>query len=213
MTKHHFFGLLFAILYLGVVGFIDIDRFRHDMLVEGVEHPLPLPFEIKEAPRIATVSINREFDEAYNQYLEKERIAKVIALRYRHIDFMAAMQVVNLTYENAQRYGLKPSMLLAMIATESSFNRSAKSSVGAVGYLQVMPKYHREKIAGRDIWRMDVNIQVGAQVLRDCYKRHRNEKQALACYNGAVTPEKADLYYEAVRRNQLQLQRALIASR
>lgn len=205
MTVKHILGIIATFVYLLLVGFVDPEPWQVKYLGFKPSNLLdltPLPLSETPSPKPETIL-------TYEEHLEKEKAAKVIAKKYRYIDLEGAMQVVTAVYENAKRYGVRPSLLLAMIATESSFNKRAKSSVGAVGYLQVMPRWHRNKIQNRNIWDTEVNIQVGAQVLRDCYKRNKNEKKALACYNGAITPEKVEEYYNAVVRNQYALKHAI----
>src|SRR5690606_29331733 len=43
-----------------------------------------------------------------------------------------------LVYQAAQRYGVQPALILAIMETESSFNPFAVSPAGAVGVMQVM---------------------------------------------------------------------------
>jgi len=54
-----------------------------------------------------------------------------------------------------------------MMRNESGFESTAKSKQGAKGLMQVMPKYHREKISSRNPYDVVVSIDVGARVLRE----------------------------------------------
>ena len=94
-------------------------------------------------------------------------------------------------------------MLLAMIKTESGFRSKAKSSEGAVGLLQVIPRWHKDKLAGRNPYLNQVSIEVGSQILYDCFTKHnRNTVKALTCYssNGGKR------YFNSVSKNQVSIE-------
>ena len=170
MSAKHLLAILATSVYLLIVGFAD---FRHSepsatKPEQVIEQPLILPEEPKPTQQPTTVSVAPKRTKlTYNEHVEKEKAAKAISHLYPHVSYTRAMQLVTSVYDHSKSYGLKPSMVLAVMATESSFNRGVKSHRGAVGYLQVIPKYHRKKIRGRDLWKPDVNIQVGAEVLKE----------------------------------------------
>jgi len=82
-----------------------------------------------------------------------------------------------------------PLLILAVMAIESRYNPVAESVVGAKGLMQVMPKYHLDKLAelgGEEaLLEPEVNIQVGAQILREYQRRCRDTEAALQMYAGA----------------------------
>ena len=65
----------------------------------------------------------------------------------------------------ADKYDLDRSLLLAMIHTESRFNREAVSPAGARGLIQVMPKTWQE-LGGGDPFDTERNIELGAKYIR-----------------------------------------------
>lgn len=209
MTAKHTIALLIVSVYLTLVGFVDFKPIEAGLFGYEVSNTVRLiPIDsIKD--NIPNQSINAKTTLSYEEHMEKEKAAKAISKMYRYIDYKGAMQLVTSVYDHAKTHGIRPSLLLAMIATESSFKRTARSKKGAVGYLQVIPKYHWNKIKGRNLWDTDVNVQVGVLVLKECYKKHRSERRALACYNGATSPEKAKLYYQQVAKNQYALKVAI----
>jgi soluble lytic murein transglycosylase-like protein len=72
---------------------------------------------------------------------------------------------------------------------ESRYNPVAESAMGARGLMQVMPKFHAEKLLehGGEGALLDpqVNIQVGAQILREYLRRFGETETALQMYAGA----------------------------
>ena len=54
-------------------------------------------------------------------------------------------RLVQEAWEGGSRSGLDPTLILAIMAIESSFNPFAQSSVGAQGLMQVMTRVHNDK--------------------------------------------------------------------
>ena len=76
------------------------------------------------------------------------------------------------------------------MAIESKYNPVAESSLGARGLMQVIPRFHQEKLAehGGDAALLDpeINIQIGAQILREYLRRFGETEAALRMYAGAL---------------------------
>lgn len=86
---------------------------------------------------------------------------------------------------NAASHDIPVDLLVGLITVESRFNAKAKSPYGAQGITQVVPRYHRAKIKGRNIFDPRVGIEVGTLILRECLDRFNdNRRQALYCYSG-----------------------------
>lgn len=87
---------------------------------------------------------------------------------------------------NAATHDIPLELLIGLITVESRFDPKAVSSHGAKGITQVMPRYHKNLIRGRDIFDPRVGIEVGSLILRDCLnKHHGNHLMALSCYSGS----------------------------
>jgi soluble lytic murein transglycosylase-like protein len=119
---------------------------------------------------------------------EQRVITEFIAKRYRVSD-TAVANYVAAAYRAGEQYSLDPLLILAVMAVESRYNPVAESLVGAKGLMQVIPKYHLDKLAdlgGEDaLLEPEVNILVGAQILREYQRRCRDIEAALQMYNGA----------------------------
>jgi soluble lytic murein transglycosylase-like protein len=122
--------------------------------------------------------------------LEREQrlITEFIAKRYRVSD-TAVANYVAAAYRAGEQYSLDPLLILAVMAVESRYNPVAESLVGAKGLMQVMPKYHLDKLAdlgGEEaLLEPEVNIQIGAQILREYQRRCHDTEAALQMYAGA----------------------------
>lgn len=118
-------------------------------------------------------------------------LAGVVARRYR-VAQDAALEAVQAAFREGQRYGLDPMLILAVIAVESRFNPVAASEQGAVGLMQVVPRFHMEKIAALGVSSVlvpDANIALGARILKDAIRRGGSDAAGLQLYNGAVDDE------------------------
>lgn len=84
--------------------------------------------------------------------------------------------------QSADRHGVSPFLIAAMIQQESSYRSSVISSAGAVGLTQVMPQYWQSKCNG-DLYNEHTNIQCGSFILSKYNKQTGNWTKALAFYN------------------------------
>lgn len=92
-------------------------------------------------------------------------------------------------YDIGPQFKLDPTLLLAVMAVESSFNPFAQSPMGAQGLMQVRTSIHTEKYDdfGGDFAAFDptTNLHVGAQVLREAIDRNGSIEAGLRQYVGA----------------------------
>lgn len=78
---------------------------------------------------------------------------------------------------SAQHYGVDPNLALAVAKQESSFNPNAKSKVGAVGVMQLMPETAQSYgVAPEERTNPDKNIDAGMRYLADLQKKHAGDK-------------------------------------
>ena len=120
---------------------------------------------------------------------EQRTVAEFIAKRYRIAD-AAAMHFVSIAYRAADQHRLDALLILAVMAIESRYNPVAESVMGAKGLMQVIPKYHQEKLfehgGDQSLLEPEVNILVGAQILREYQRRFGDLETALQMYAGAL---------------------------
>lgn len=88
----------------------------------------------------------------------------------------------------ATRAGLDPQLVLGLIQVESAFKKYAVSSVGARGYMQVMP-FWVKSIGNTDhnLFNLRLNLRYGCTILRHYLDIERgNLFRALGRYNGSL---------------------------
>lgn len=119
---------------------------------------------------------------------EQQALTEFIAKRYR-VSEAAIGGYVSAAYRAGEQYSVDPLLILAVVAVESRYNPVAESLVGAKGLMQVIPKYHLEKLADHGgeeaLLEPEVNILVGTQILREYQRRFRDTETALQAYAGA----------------------------
>lgn len=98
--------------------------------------------------------------------------------------------LVSEAYAIGARTKLDPTLILAVMAVESSFNPFAQSDVGAQGLMQVMTRVHTDKYEdfGGRFAAFDpvANLKVGVKVLQECITRAGSVEGGLRAYVGAA---------------------------
>ena len=127
-----------------------------------------------------------------------ERLKKRIPDTAYREDFLRTVH-----YE-ASRAGLDPQMVLGLIQVESGFKKYAVSSVGARGFMQVMPFWVRS-IGAKDhnLFLLRTNLRYGCTILRHYLDIERGDLyRALGRYNGSLgKPEYPNLVLGAWRKH------------
>ena len=104
--------------------------------------------------------------------------------------------LVSEAFTLGQKVKLDPTLILAVMAAESSFNPFSQSSFGAQGLMQVHTRAHADKYEdfGGVMAAFDpvTNLRVGVQVLLDCIRKGGNLEAGLALYVGAVSLDASD---------------------
>ncbi len=126
------------------------------------------------------------------------RLEKRIPGREYRIDLLRSVH-----YE-ATRAGLDPQLVLGLMQVESGFRKYAVSSVGARGYMQVMPFW--VKLIGRpedSLFDLRTNLRYGCTILRHYLDIEKGDLyRALGRYNGSLgKPEYPNMVRAAWQNN------------
>lgn len=86
---------------------------------------------------------------------------------------------------------LDPLLIIAVIGVESGFNPFSQSGYGAQGLMQVVPRFHTDKLPEEAdpsaFLDPQINVQVGARVLRESINRMGGLEQGLQQFGGALS--------------------------
>jgi soluble lytic murein transglycosylase-like protein len=106
----------------------------------------------------------------------------------QRLDLTTRQEFLQTVWYESKRAGLETSLVLGLIQVESAFRKHAVSSVGARGYMQVMPFWSRligDGDAGK-LFHMQTNLRFGCLILRHYLDREAGDLfMALGRYNGS----------------------------
>ena len=141
---------------------------------------------------------------------QQAAVATWLSRRYRVAPEPVA-RIVQEAWHIGQRAQLDPTLILAIMAIESSFNPFAQSPVGAQGLMQVMTRVHNDKYQafGGTLTAFDpvTNLRVGVQVLKECITRAGGLEAGLRFYVGAANLDADTGYAGKVLSEQQHLMR------
>ncbi|MFN4329555.1 MAG: lytic transglycosylase domain-containing protein [Limnobacter sp.] len=131
--------------------------------------------------------LNPIFDSTEHRLDWLAQMSRRLARRVPH--FGQRIELIKLIRYEAQRAGLDPQLVFALIEVESNFRDDAVSSAGAIGLMQVMPFWTDLLSNGRPSQLFDprVNVRYGCLILRHYLDIERgNLDRALGRYNGSL---------------------------
>ena len=187
-------GLVIAAVLLFAVGHSDL---RHEAEVQALGW-LQARQEAREEPVVVTLAAELSEPDAIARATasdpkalnrQQAAVAQWLSGRYR-VAPEPVSRLVQEAWRVGGKAGLDPTLILAIMAIESSFNPFAQSSVGAQGLMQVMSKMHNDKYEafGGNHAAFDpvTNLRVGVQVLKECIARAGSLEAGLKFYVGAA---------------------------
>ncbi len=152
---------------------------RTEPVVETLAEQLSEPTAIERVTASDPKALNKQ----------QGAVAQWLSRRYK-VAPEPISRLVQEAWHVGARAGLDPTLILAIMAIESSFNPFAQSPVGAQGLMQVMTKVHDDKyvaFGGRHAAFDPVtNLRVGVQVLKECIARAGSLEAGLRFYVGAA---------------------------
>ena len=102
--------------------------------------------------------------------------------------YLYPLKYKEIVIENADLYGLDRALVFATIRVESSFNKNAKSSKGAIGLMQITlstAEYiaKRLNIIDFDLTDENINVMFGCYYLRYLIDKFSSIESAICAYN------------------------------
>jgi hypothetical protein len=146
---------------------------------------------------------------------EVKALSRDIARRF-HVAEASASSITRAAFSAARMRDIDPTLVLAVAAVESKFKPQAvNQATGARGLMQVLPKWHQDKVLGvggePSLLLIAPNIDVGAAILAEYLNAEDGSvEDALERYLGAAG---ADRYVNLVRREMAHLTKVLSSNR
>ena len=182
-------GLAIVFAAIAMVARPDLRQSGEEQLMGWLQSRKPAP-EVAATTDLEPTAIERT-TAASPQELPKQQAAVAYWLSKKYRVAVEPLTVlVGEAFELGKRTKLDPTLILAIMAVESSFNPFAQSHVGAQGLMQVMTRVHGEKYesAGGTLTAFDpvTNMRVGVKVLQECIARAGSLEGGLRFYVGAA---------------------------
>lgn len=112
-----------------------------------------------------------------------------VAQRYR-VSAEALLPVFETAQAAGREWRVDPLLIIAVISIESRFNPYSQSSMGAVGLMQIIPRFHMDKLPGEADSRAFLdpvtNVRIGARILQESIQRQGGLMEGLQYYAGAI---------------------------
>jgi soluble lytic murein transglycosylase-like protein len=123
---------------------------------------------------------------------EVRAVVDYLSRKYR-VAASAIEPMVMAALAAGERSRVDPMLIVAVMAVESGFNPIAESPMGAQGLMQVIPRFHQDKLGAvsdnRSLLDPVVNIHVGTLVLKEYIRSSGSLEAGLQQYAGAVSDD------------------------
>ena len=182
-------GLAVAFVAITLLARPDLRQTGEDQLMGWLQSRRPVVVEVAAAELAPEPG-----ERALAVHLKDLSREQATVARWLSKKYSVAPEPIGLLVSEAYALGgrtkLDPTLILAVMAIESSFNPFAQSPVGAQGLMQVMTRIHTDKYerVGGHLAAFDpvTNLRVGVKVLQECIARAGSLEGGLRYYVGAA---------------------------
>ena len=128
---------------------------------------------LEDVSQILQVSLKEKETQALDEYiLVEKRLHAIMDKSNRKLTKAQKREYTKYITKYAKKYDLSPILVAAIIHRESNFINKTTSSVGAVGPMQVWPKWHKEKMKKyklnrEHLYSTNYGILMGCEILRE----------------------------------------------
>jgi soluble lytic murein transglycosylase-like protein len=196
----------FAMLAFVLVAMVSASAARDESFVAG---PAQAGATVPDIPQKHADEGRRQRPAALTDP-EIEAVANAVARKYR-VSHEATREHVGTAYREGKAIGVDPLLIIAVMAVESRFNPIAQSDRGAIGLMQVIPRFHTDKFnaaRGESVLDPRINIQLGARVLKEYIRRGGTDVAGLQLYNGA-SADASNVYANKVLGEKQRIREAI----
>ena len=187
---------------------VDMDTGRPPIQVEHPPHKKSIKKTVFFLGRLLTKSIlfllmfslsfyfsEYFYDSPYSQLQRRQQaigeITAVLESQRMELKNVKLEDLATVIYEEATRYNHDPKLILALIATESSFKNASVSERGAKGLMQLMPDVAEaiaqelgiEWTGDHNLFDPVINVKLGIYYLSRLTDDFKNPGLALTAYN------------------------------
>ena len=179
---------------------------KEEALADSVR--LALSHAIRDERPPQPTFANPEQLQRYRQWLAQmsQRLQRKLPDTQLRTEFLETV------WYESRRAGLDVSLVLGLIEVESAFRKFAISSVGARGYMQIMPFWMRVIGDGdaSNLFHMQTNLRFGCVILRHYLDRENGDAyMALGRHNGSRgQPQYPNAVFAAQRRWEIEPSRS-----
>lgn len=172
---------------------------RSDEPVADASGAVPAAGVNRPSGDVATASSAQGEDSRY------QALAEFLARKYK-VSERVIFNIVTMAHHAGRQIGIDPLLIIAVMAVESRFNPIAESIAGAKGLMQVIPRFHTDKLSDfggeASVFDPQTNILVGTQILKEYIVRTGSVNAALQMYAGALND--AEVSYTTKVMNEKQ---------
>lgn len=155
---------------------------------EAANKPVQLLFTEKTETFLA----NQTLEDVFSNKIHEETIDDrdsfrkyIIPKEFANGGGSLPVKVQKYIWETCKEYGVDYSLIIAMIEVESGYQDNVVSNCNAVGYMQIMEVWHKDRmkrLGATNLYNPYHNVKVGIDLMAELMKKHQ-ASVALSIYN------------------------------